>query len=1294
MRTAPRWSIAALLLFLLPAPLLAASAAADRAVPDQVYRLPLSGALVQNTVTAQLQDRQGLMWFGTLGGLNVYDGYEFRRFPSDPRDPDALSEVDVAALHEDAEGRIWVAGFQGWLDRIEPGSGRVTRFGTRLQHSAQRNDQTGDPPARGNAAFLRGESDSLWIGNNLGLHRYWSTEDRLESRVEFGPVTDLAGGPDGALWIAGNEGLRLWHPERGELAHYRYELHDPQSLSDNTVTRLQVEPDGGLWVGTVRGLNYLPPQSDRFQRFLHDKDQPDSLGGNLVFALLRDAQGRLWVGGQSGGLSLKLEQGFHVLHHEPDNPLSLSMDDVWSLYQDQSGLIWIGTAGGGLNQINPLRFRFDALRAVPHMPNSLRSPFVWDIVGDEQGMIWMTTLAGLERYDPSNKQFSLFEPTPGERASNQLQALLLDRNGMLWVGSVDGILYRFAPGSETFTRVRDRTQLDGRLSNGRIWYISEDPQTAQLWISAGVEWLRFDRDNLQVLERHQRLGGQSLSEAAVRVSLYDSDGVLWLGGGNGLLRKAPDEADFQVIRHDPQQFDSLSENTIRALHEDAAGNLWVGTQNGLNRLSADNRRRQDFRFDLFSSADGLANSTVYGILGDRNGALWLSTNAGLSRFEPESARFSNFDQGDGLQANEMNGGAEWQAADGRLYFGGVAGVVHFQPDQIEPHRRVPSVMFTDVGRLGGTQQRAFHPPAEQIDLGPDDLGLSLGFAVADYHVPEKNRFRYRLLGQSERWVDTDRPRFELIRPSPGEYRLELHGAQRDGIWSTTPAVLNVRVHPPWWATKVAYLVYGLLTLLAAFSYHQLQRRRLQREREFSERLAKAQSLAQANYELAERHAQIDTLTELPNRASLMDALERYMRISRASETPLDLLVINLDSFQSVNDALGHEVGDQVLRKTAERLGVQVRGEDWLARVGSDEFALVAVGQGHDRSSDWLDTLSTRLAGSISAPHELQDPPVRLTASIGICRFRAEDELASDLYSRADIAMHLAKKAGGNCVRHYVAGQRELQQRQLNIESQLRGAVQRGEMRAVYQPLIDLRSGELNGFESLIRWQPSDGQPIFPDQFIPVAEESGLIVELGVWMLDEVCRRWSDWGQPSWRVAVNISAYHLQSAPLVEHVEAALKRYRIPARCLKLELTESAMMQYAESVVSQLSALRKMGVKISIDDFGTGFSSLAHLQKLPVDELKIDRSFVNGLTQGEHNRKIVRSIIQLGHALKLNVVAEGIEDQGTVAFLQGLDCDIGQGYLFDRPQPADQLGRWLSGAAVQFADVIPISAHQN
>ena len=1259
---------------------------------DRVYRLPTSGALVQNTVTSQLQDSRGLMWFGTLGGLNVYDGYEFRLIPSDPRNPRSLAEVDIAALAEDAQGTIWVAGFRGWVDRLDPVSGDIRHYASRLR-DALGEEQNVERPSRGPAAFLLAEDGSLYIGNALGLFRYWPAEDRLQAIDGFGAVADLAAGSKGSLWVGGNDGLGQWHPQHGLQQQFRYELHDPQSLSDNRITALLAEADGGLWIGTLRGLNYLPPGGHSFQRFLHDAKAGGSVGGDWITALLRDQQGRLWVAAQSGGLSLQVDQGFHVIHHEPDNPFSLSVDDIWSLYQDRSGLIWIGTAGGGLNQINPMRFRFDALRAVPHMPNSLRSPFVWDIVGDADGQIWLATLAGLERYQPQTHSFSLFEPVPGQRATNQLQALHLDADGLLWVGGVDGNLYRFDPANPRFERIHALGERDGRFSAGRVWYITAGLDPDELWISAGNEWISFDRRSLTPRSRAEQLGGESLFAAPIRVSLRDSDGIVWLGGGNALFRLDPADGSIRVIRQNRQQTDSLSENSVRALHQDAAGDLWIGTQNGLNRLRNADRQAQRFRFDLFSVADGLANNTVYGILGDRQGALWISTNAGLSRFQPEQSAWTNFDASDGLQANEMNGGAEWQGSDGTLYFGGIGGVVRFQPAAIQTHRHVPMVTFTDVGRLGERDERVHRPSAAGLELGPGDRGLSLGFAVADYHVPEKNRFRYRLLGDSAQWIETDRPRFELIRPSPGDYQLELLGAHRDGVWSAQPARLSIRVHPPWWATRSAYAGYALVCALIGLGYHRLQRRRLRREQEFSEQLARAQSLAEANYRLAERHAQIDALTQLPNRASLMEALERYLRISRANRSPLALLVINLDRFQRVNDTLGHEAGDQVLRVTASRLGAQVRGEDWLARVGSDEFALIAVGQNNDPANAWLDTLAGRLAEAIGSPHDLQDPPIRITASIGICRYRHEQEAADDLYTRADIAVHLAKQAGGNASRHYQPGQREQQQQRLVIENRLVGAVARKEMRAVFQPLIDLRSGALRGFESLIRWQPENAPAVFPDQFIPVAEESGLIIELGVWMLDEACRRWNSWAQPDWRVAVNISARHLQSGQLLAQVEQALQRHKVPARCLKLELTESAMMEYAEPALEQMGKLRAMGLTISIDDFGTGFSSLAHLQKLPVDELKIDRSFVVGLAAGEHNRKIVRSIIQLGHALKLSVVAEGIEDQVTLTFLRGLDCDIGQGYLFDRPQPADNLQRWLQGGPVEFIDVLAIGARQ-
>jgi EAL domain-containing protein (putative c-di-GMP-specific phosphodiesterase class I) len=279
-------------------------------------------------------------------------------------------------------------------------------------------------------------------------------------------------------------------------------------------------------------------------------------------------------------------------------------------------------------------------------------------------------------------------------------------------------------------------------------------------------------------------------------------------------------------------------------------------------------------------------------------------------------------------------------------------------------------------------------------------------------------------------------------------------------------------------------------------------------------------------------------------------------------------------------------------------------------------------------------------------------------------------------------MHAAKREGGMRQNRYVPGMIESARERLSIEGRIRNALDAGEFVPWYQPLIDLRRNRIAGFEALIRWQPPGQRMIFPDQFIPIAEESGLIVELGNFMIREVCKQLAAWKRHDIHVAVNVSMRQLRSGKLIATIQDALTHTGVPPHCLKLEITESAMMENVDDTAEQLREIKKLGVDISIDDFGTGFSSMSHLKMLPVDEMKIDRSFVTDVATSAHSQKIVNSIVRLAHELQLVVVAEGVEDEKVLAYLRSIDCDFGQGYFFGKPKPADPvIVEWMAPVRV-------------
>lgn len=1250
-----------------------ATAAQSEQLP--VQRLPVNGALTQNSVTDILQDRSGLMWFATLAGVNVYDGYAFRAITSDPRDPNSLSGVTVSRLFEDREGYLWIAGFHGWLDRLDPRTGKVRHFPRELFGPADR------PAVYANTGIYQAPQGVIWLATLQGLHRYDPASDKLEMQVDaasgrapLARLREIVSAGDGRLWIGGMNGLYRFDPRSGAVQAFVHDPKDPRSLPGNTVNKLHLDPDGTLWIGTTTGLARWDGEGHGFTRFMHDPANPRSLGGNAVMDIMRDRDGRLWIAAQTGGgLSLYRDGAFEVFRNEPDNPESLSADDVWSLFEDRSGLIWIGTAGLSLNLLNPSTHRFHSLRAIPFNKNSLRSSFVWDIQEAADQTIWMATLAGLNSYDPGTGQYSLFAPTPGNVAANQLQSLLIDRAGRFWVGAVDGHLYRFNPVDGRFTPIRHPEREDDLFSSTRIWYFGEGPD-GRIWVSTQTELVALDPGSATVVERIAADDRLPLGVAtAIRTSMVDSDGVLWFGGGGaGLIRYEPGKGLTAILGHNPDDPNSLSDNNVRSLHESADGTLWVGTLNGLDRMRPEDRRAARNRFSLYTRSEGLPNNTVYGILPDKVGRLWLSTNRGLSLLDPKTGQIRNFDSRDGLVGDEMNGGAELVASDGTYYFGGVNGVSWFRPDEIPRNTYVPQVRISNIEVAGKSLSDDFVQRHERLELKYNENDIWLAFAVMDFHQPGKNRFRYRLGGQSDAWVETDRNSVNLAKLAAGNYRFEVLGSNNDGVWSTVPARLDILVHPPLWRTQVAYALYGLAIAGLLFGYHRTQRRKLAREREFNESLASAHSLAEANHQLALRYAQHDNLTQLPNRASLMDALGRYMRFARSQQREIGLLLINLDRFQRINDTIGHNLGDLVLKVTAERLLAATDSNDLLARVGSDEFALIAVRPEDLPEQAWLGSITARVLEAIAMPHVHHDPPLSMTASIGVAFYVGGDESASELLGYANIALHAAKRNGGNEIQRYMAGMIESARERLSIEGRMHRALEAHEFLPYYQPLIDIRDRKLSGFEALIRWQPPGQSMIFPDQFIPVAEESGLIVDLGNLMIREACRQLAQWRRWDIEIAVNVSMRQLRSGLLVATIRDALVDSDVPAKCLKLEITESAMMENVEDTAEQLREIKKLGVRISVDDFGTGFSSLSHLKMLPVDEMKIDRSFVVDVATNKHSQKIVNSIVRLAHELQLMVVAEGVEDESAMTYLRSIGCDLAQGYLFDRPRPAEQL----------------------
>jgi diguanylate cyclase (GGDEF)-like protein len=423
----------------------------------------------------------------------------------------------------------------------------------------------------------------------------------------------------------------------------------------------------------------------------------------------------------------------------------------------------------------------------------------------------------------------------------------------------------------------------------------------------------------------------------------------------------------------------------------------------------------------------------------------------------------------------------------------------------------------------------------------------------------------------------------------------------------------------------------------------------------------------------------DPLTGLPNRLLFNDRLNMALSQARRHQRKLATFFMDLDNFKSINDSLGHTIGDQLLRMVADRLRTCVREEDTLARFGGDEFILLVTGIVSERD---VMTMSNKFLETIRAPFLLEGRELSVTMSVGVSVFPMDGQAPDALVRNADTAMYRSKQQGRNMYQLFTPGTSATTPERLKLETQLRNALRAGEFLLHYQPIVELNSGEIRGVEALLRWQAGGGAPLSPADFIPVAETSDLIIPISQWVLRSACTQTAAWQHGTHSrltVAINLSTRVFQQPDLVSEISNALDEAGLPPECLGLEITESCAMQDVEYSATMLRRLKDLGVHISLDDFGTGYSSLSYLKRLPIDRIKIDRSFVQHVPHDPDDAAIVSAVIAMTHRLKRLAVAEGVETREQLSFLREENCDQAQGFFFSHPLPSSAIEKTLKGS---------------
>jgi ligand-binding sensor domain-containing protein/signal transduction histidine kinase len=885
----------------------------------------------QTKVSEIVQDDRGFMWFATLYGLYRYDGYSFKVFVHDPKNPNSLSGVAISALFKDRGGTLWI-GCDQFLNKLNP-------------------------------------------------------ETETFSRYPIPFVTQISQDKNGTLWLATTDsGLYGLDPATGLISQYSHDAHNPSTLSSDHVVYSGEDSAGRLWVATPGWLDQLDRRTgtvtqhipipeapygfgfyeDRFgvfwifhvspnalsvldrktnalTHYLFRQREPPGTAVTRVTTMLEDRTGTLWIATHGPGLlKFDREHGRFIRYrNDPSDPDSIPENNVDALFADHEGSIWTGLGGMG-----PVRFATKPLPFTSFVYDpggrNTRSPFVGAIYQDREGVLWVGTPNALNRIDRRAGSFTGYR-NGGPETNTDVIAIGEDNSGFLWVGTYGHGLLRFDRRTGHFKTYTHNPANPSSLSDDFVSRLLFD-HNGTLWAGAQEGLNRFD-PGTQSFASYKLASVQPLPCLEL---VEDSEGLLWVGTSSaGLLRFDPATRKVTSYQHDMDRPGTLSDNRVNSVHFDRMGELWVGTQNGLNKFDP-----KTMTFSAYTERNGLPGTAVGCILEDDRGYLWMSTNNGIARFNPQSAAFDNYSTADGLPGPNLTGwGSCSKSSTGEMFFGGFNGATAFFPDKVRDASYVPPIVLTDFRLAGNAVEIGRHSPLRESISFTKDLILSynqnifsLTFAALSYVNPATNRYRYKLEGLERDWneVSSDRRQATYTTLPPGTYTFRVQGATNRGAWSEPGVALSLQILPAWWNTLWFRAVSVAISIALAWGLYQLRLRQLAKqfnsrlEERISERARIARelhdSLLQGFQGLMFRlQAVYDMLPGRPTQAmeALQVALDRGDKaIAEGRDTVSDLrdsLVGDGDIAKALT-ALGNELALQRGNNAAPCVRVLVKGE--------------------------------------------------------------------------------------------------------------------------------------------------------------------------------------------------------------------------------------------------------------------------------------------------------------------------------------------------------------------------------
>lgn len=812
------------------------------------YSYSTDEGLPQNSVYAILQDHYGYLWIGTEDGLARFDGLSFNVYKHNPRDSNSISNNVITRIFEDSKYRLWIGTAYGgvtvmdssrknirWIQAAENGQGLISN---RVQDIVE--DQQG----------------FIWIGTEKGVDRinpesgeiiHFLPGDKSGEELNDGIVADMQCMRDGSLWIATMRGgINVFRPPSGNFDYITMGPSSPILLPENRIRILYEDPvDTNLvWIGLrLEGVLKVDRRKGIVRHF-STKSTQYPLPSDYIRAISRDFQQRVWIGTDQG-IAVYEKNDSLVAWIQPDlqDRFALKASDISSFYLDRTGVLWIGTLSGGLYRTDTRPDRFKWYREDPERKFGLNNPLVWAILKDKRGRIWAGTDSGITIFNQQQKTIYLHSRN-SPLQSDWIGAMYEDKEGVIWIGTSEA-LYRCDPSSYKMTRI---LLTDNPLEAGNEVYCIREGQENQLWIGTNNGLVLFDK-NKRKIQRFFKSDSRPVAPWSIIYSIVpDSNAILWLGTyGGGLIRFNLHDFSRDTIHAGSEKGIGLSSPYVFSMIQDKIhpDYLWIGTRYGLNKY-----HKKTGEIQYFTEKEGLPNDVVYAVVQDRHGILWLSTNRGISRLDPETMEFRNFDILDGLQANEFNGRSVFQAADGEIFFGGINGCNSFYPDSIA---RKTKIFLPIITNIYSRNEEILHeeriPPRSDVHLSYRQNFITIHFFYPDYTNPLRVEFFYRMDGLEQEWHRTRRGTAEYTNLPGGKYRFQIKAINAEQ--QETPVTeLFVIVHPPFYRTWWAYLLYIMLIGILTQVVVKIRINRIRRQEELKQALLKAK-LAEAEKQVLE-----------------------------------------------------------------------------------------------------------------------------------------------------------------------------------------------------------------------------------------------------------------------------------------------------------------------------------------------------------------------------------------------------------------------------------------------------------